>query len=269
MQYRIMLNRDEGWSMTQAHRHDCLELLLCLQNGGNFFLRDTVHTLRQGTLVIMQEAVLHRSIATESTYERYVLHIPRDTLATASGKQTDFAAIIRGNFCIQLAPDDFAQLRMLMEECYTSSDALGSDVLRDCAFLRILVKVAQLLPSGEVASVSGLSHPVRQAIDWINSHLAEDLSLNTLASHCYATKYHLCRLFKEETGFTVGEYILQQRLSRACALLQAGESVQKAGEDAGFQNYNHFIRTFHHWMGISPGRYRRQISSYPSASPSH
>ena len=259
MQYRIMLNRDDGWSMTQAHRHDCLEVLLCLCDGGNFFLRDSVHPLRRGTLIVMQEYVLHRSIATENTYERYVLHIPRETLLAASGEKTDFSAIITGNYCFQLDQESFGQLQELMAQCYTDSDALGEDILRDCAFLSILVKVARLLPSAATDSVaSSLSAPVRHAIDWINSHLNENLSLDTLASHCYATKYHLCRLFKEETGFTVGEYILQQRLLRASALLRAGESVQKAGEDAGFQNYNHFIRTFSRWMGVSPGRYRLQ-----------
>jgi len=102
-----------------------------------------------------------------------------------------------------------------------------------------------------------LSSPVTHAIEWINSHLSDDLSLDRISSHCYVTKYHLCRLFKQEIGFSVGEYVTQQRIVYAEKLLLRGESVQKAGEEAGFLNYNHFIRTFSRHIGISPGRYKR------------
>lgn len=260
MKYRIMLNRDESWNMPQAHQHDCLELLLCLKDGGSFFLRDTVYPLQRGALLILRENTLHRSIGTEASYERYVLHIPRETLYAASGDQTDFPAIFKENYYIKLEQPDFDRVRSLMEQCDTAPEGLGEDVLRTCAFLTLLVCVAKLLPASLTVPVfnHGLSPSVSRAIGWINSHLEEDLSLDALAAQCYVTKYHLCRLFKEETGFTVGEYILQQRLLLAGALLRAGESVQKAGEAAGFRNYNHFIRTFSRWMGLSPGRYRTQ-----------
>lgn len=260
MKYSITLNRSEKWSMSKPHQHDFLEILLCLNDGGSFFLKDAVFPLETGTLIVMQGNVLHESIATGKRYERYVLHVPRETLLAASGKKTDFLSVFKGNYCFKLDPKDFDQLRSLMEQCCTDSDDLGSDVLQDCAFLSLLVMVARLLPRSFASSSSGngLSPSVFRAVDWINGHLGEDLSLDTLASQCYVTKYHLCRLFKSETGFTVGEYVLQQRLLRASSLLRRGESVQKAAEIAGFQNYNHFIRTFSHWMGISPGRYRHQ-----------
>lgn len=260
MKYTIMLNRDEGWNMTQAHRHDCLELLLCLRDGGSFFLQDTVYPLQRGALILLQENTLHRSIGTAASYERYVMHLPRETLFAASGEQTDFRAIFQENHYMQLEPEQFDRVRSLMEQCSAAPEALGDDVLRTCALLSLLVFVARQLPAARSAPAfhHGLSPSVDRAIGWINSHLEEDLSLDALAARCYVTKYHLCRLFKEETGFTVGEYILQQRLQQACALLRSGETVQKAGEAAGFRNYNHFIRTFSRWMGLSPGRYRSQ-----------
>lgn len=260
MKYSIMLNRDESWNMPQSHRHDCLELLLCLRDGGSFFLRDTVYPLQKGALLLLQENTLHRSIGTEAAYERYVVHIPRETLRAASGDRTDFAALFKENYYVQLEPEQFDRVRSLMEQCYAADGGLGEDVLQTCAFLSLLVFVARLLPASLTVPVfnHGLSPSVARAIDWINSHLEEDLSLDALAGRCYVTKYHLCRLFKEETGFTVGEYILQQRLLQAGALLRAGETVQRAAESAGFRNYNHFIRTFSRWMGVSPGRYRSQ-----------
>ncbi len=260
MKYNITLNRSEKWKMQKPHRHDFVELLLFLNDGGSFFLQDSAYPLKRGSLIIMQENTPHQSIVTENSYERYVLHVPRKTLIDVSGEKTDFSGMFKKNYFLQLEEEDFNKLHSLMEKCSVKPQAFGDDILRDCAFLTLLVFVAKLLPESQTVSLSnhGLSSAVYLAVGWINSHLDEDLSLNTLASQCYVTKYHLCRLFKDETGFTIGEYILQQRLSKATNLLKKGESVQKASEGAGFQNYNHFIRTFSRWMGISPGRYRAQ-----------
>lgn len=260
MEYSIRRNRDDQWAMPQPHQHDCLEVLLSLTEGGSFFLMDNRYSLQKGTLIVLQDHVLHRSVAVDGDYERYVLHIPRQTLEEASSEKTDFLSVIKGNHCLQLDDTAFRQIQSLMEQCHASSDEFGEDVLQNCAFFSLLVMLGRLLSETTLFSVpkDGLSASVRQAVDWINGHLSEGLSLETLAEHCYVTKYHLCRLFKAETGFTVVEYIIRQRLLRAATLLRAGESVQKAGEEAGFQNYNHFIRTFSRLMGISPGRYQRQ-----------
>lgn len=263
MNYRIMLNRSENWSMENAHQHDLVEMTLVLNDGGSFFLQDTVYPLKKGALIIMQENTLHRSISTGSTYERYVLHVPRETLVDASESKTDFSSAFNKTHCFYLDDENFKTLRELMEKCEERDEKFGDDVLRRCAFLTLLVFVARLLPDSSAVSVAGrgTSSAVRLALDYINLHLDEELPLSEIAANCFVSKYHLCRMFKEETGFTVGEYVLQRRILKASALLRKGESVQRAGDAVGFRNYNHFIRSFSRFMGISPGKYRMQKKS--------
>lgn len=249
--------------MPTPHRHDCVEVLLCLCDVGNFFLNNNVHPLKKGTLIIIHEMALHRSIASNNTYERYVLHVPRDTLKKVSTDKTDLSSVFSHSRCVQLEEKEYPLIKTLMEKCLQKNDCFGDDVLRDCAFLSLLVEIGRLMPPvDEMPDLKiNLSSPVTHAIEWINSHLSDDLSLDKIASHCYVTKFHLCRLFKQEIGFSVGEYVTQQRIVYAEKLLLQGESVQKAGEEAGFSNYNHFIRTFSRQIGISPGRYRRQANT--------
>lgn len=261
MEFTLRRNHDDRWSMQQSHLHDQLELLLSLSDGGSFFVKDNRHALHRGTLILMQDQVLHHSVAQTGAYERYVLHIPHETLREASTEQTDFLRMFQGNACIQLDEASFRQACSLMEQCLAEPASPGDDILRNCAFLSLLVLVGRLLNQPAVCPVppEDLSVPVRCAIDRINQHLSEDLSLDVLAEHCYVTKYHLCRRFKEETGFTVGQYLLRLRLLRAAALLRAGETVQRSAETVGFRNYNNFIRAFGRLMGQSPGRYQRQF----------
>ena len=54
------------------------------------------------------------------------------------------------------------------------------------------------------------------------------------------------------------EYIIYSRVLMARQLLQQGVSVQQAGELSGFSDNSHFIRTFGHLTGTSPGRYAKE-----------
>lgn len=260
MKFTLQHNYDNNWSMKSPHFHDKLEILLSMSDGGSFFLMNNIHPLKRGTLIIMRDQVLHRSTSMEGSYERYVLHIPQKTLSEISSKQTDFFTLLNQNCCLQLDDDALAKVCTLMDQCMNDSLNIGEDILKECAFLTLLVTFCKLLEHSNAHLIppAVFSPPVRQAIDWIDNHINEELYLDLLAEKCFVTKYHLCRIFKEETSFTIGEYIVQVRLRHATSLLKKGESVQRAGEASGFSSNSHFIRTFGSVMGISPGKYRRE-----------
>ena len=260
MYFTLRRNHTEHWTMDTPHLHDGCELLLSLTDGGSFFLMDNRHPIRRGTLLLMREGTLHRSVAMQGVYDRYVLHVSAETLKRVSTAQTDLTAVFDENRCVQLDEAAVRQLSAVMDRCMEISGAFGGDLLRECAFVQLLVMVGQILlqPALCRAQPEELSGPVRRAVDYIGIHAAEPLSLDILAERCFVTKYHLCRLFKKETGFTVGEYIQRLRVQRAAALLREGESVQRAGEWTGFSNCSSFIRAFSQIMGVSPGRYAKK-----------
>ena len=107
-----------------------------------------------------------------------------------------------------------------------------------------------------------LSRQEKAAIlDYIRDNLSEPLTLDQIAGRFFISKHYLCRIFKSATGFSVMEYIIYSRVLKARQLLQEGVSVQQAGELAGFSDNSHFIRTFGHLTGITPGRYAKEYQS--------
>ena len=102
---------------------------------------------------------------------------------------------------------------------------------------------------------------VSPILDYIRDNLAEPLTLDQIAGQFYISKHYLCRIFKAATGFSVMEYIIYSRVLRARQLLQEGCSVQEAGELSGFSDNSHFIRTFGHLTGLTPGRYAKEYQS--------
>lgn len=102
---------------------------------------------------------------------------------------------------------------------------------------------------------------VRRAVDCIERHYAQELSLDRIAAEAHISKYHLTRIFKQETGMTVAQYVRAFRVAQAKALLLAnrGRSLATIGQEVGFQQPSHFSAIFRQETGLSPEQYRRSI----------
>ncbi|WP_299529185.1 AraC family transcriptional regulator [Ulvibacterium sp.] len=68
---------------------------------------------------------------------------------------------------------------------------------------------------------------------------------------------YFVRKFKEKTGFTFGEFLLRQRVSRGADLmLHSSKSLTEIASECGFYDQSHFIRHFKRFFGTTPFRYR-------------
>ena len=63
--------------------------------------------------------------------------------------------------------------------------------------------------------------------------------------------------FKRHTGFTIRDYFLNLKVSKACELLRNGADVKEACYRSGFRDYANFIRSFKKLTGSTPGKYAR------------
>jgi AraC family transcriptional regulator len=102
--------------------------------------------------------------------------------------------------------------------------------------------------------VGGLpQHKLRQAIDYIQEHLSDNISLEAIANHIDLSCYHFCRLFKQSTGFTPYQYVIQQRVERAKQLLkQRKMSISEIAIACGFSHQSHLNRHFKRLTGVTP-----------------
>ena len=248
--------------MSRHHFHDYCELLLPLTSPGNIFVNDQVYPLNRGTLYLIGENTLHRTIAS-GFHARYVLHIAAKTLSAISTPQTDFSRMAQAVFLrADLSNQQMIALieRFQALERNKNDGSFGSDLHQTIALINLLIEAAPILSAatdgGAVRSKDFLR--VAPILDYIRDHLSEPLTLDRIAGTFFLSKHYLCRIFKTATGFSVMEYIIYCRVLRARQLLKEGASVQRAGELSGFSDNSHFIRTFGHLTGTSPGRYARE-----------
>ncbi len=98
----------------------------------------------------------------------------------------------------------------------------------------------------------------REARLLLQQRFRERLRVEDVARALYVSTYHLCRLFKEETGVSMHRYLNQLRLQYALQTLVRGEAeLSELAQEIGFSCQSHFTRAFRKEFGISPGKVRR------------
>ena len=98
---------------------------------------------------------------------------------------------------------------------------------------------------------------MEKAIEYIDEHYAEQLTLEQVCRLSSLSKTYFCYLFKLMTQQTFVEYMLNLRIRHASALLENSSlSITTIGGMVGFNDSTHFSRTFHRLVGMSPRSYR-------------
>ncbi len=98
---------------------------------------------------------------------------------------------------------------------------------------------------------------LKYLIHYINNNYSNHLTLEFLADFFGFSKYHLCRIFKKYTGYTINQYITLLRIERAKELLKTTSlPANKICIMVGIEDFNYFYRLFKKHTGESPKHFR-------------
>ena len=108
----------------------------------------------------------------------------------------------------------------------------------------------------------GLSSKVlRRVIDHVHGHLAENVSLRTLADVSGLSTFHFARLFRASTGLSPHRFIIQCRVDKARDMLREGSrSIAEVALAVGFCDQSHFAMHFKRRCGKTPRAYQVEMS---------
>jgi len=101
-------------------------------------------------------------------------------------------------------------------------------------------------------------HKLRRVRDFIDENLEGDLSLVEIAQAADLSPYHFARSFKQTTGLTPIQFLMQRRIDYAKRLLIESElPIVEVGWSAGFKNQSHFTTLFRKLTAMTPRAYRK------------
>lgn len=140
-------------------------------------------------------------------------------------------------------PDGFEQYQRLLQILYTLSNDEGARVLASSSFANMEHNVE--------------SRRVRKVQEYINAHYSEEIRLEDCAAMVGMSPSAFSRFFKQHTGRTLMDYIIDIRLGNAARLLvDTSEGISEISYACGFNNLSNFNRAFKARRGYTPRDFR-------------
>lgn len=252
---------------TFYHRHNAYEIYFFLRGNIHFYVENQCYRLSPGDLLILTPEEMHRSYNLDnSEYERITINLHKSYLNRLSTPATNLS------HCFDYRPKGKSNIVHLDEKrmrqflVYTGtleqllhSGAYGADVSINATISQLMMLINTVFQSTTFHADDIMPELVRNTMDYIEAHLHEDISLESLTEAFYLNGTYISRQFKKHTGLTLRSYILDRRVALAKTCLSEGMSLSEACYQSGFADYSNFIRSFTKLAGTSPGKYARKM----------
>jgi AraC-like DNA-binding protein len=98
--------------------------------------------------------------------------------------------------------------------------------------------------AGRAATRRAHRKAVERVMEMVQARLHERLRLQEIAREAAYSPYHLCRVFRDQTGMTIHGYVNRQRLVRALELLGSQDNLARLASRLGFVSHSHFTKVF-------------------------
>lgn len=261
--FELQYKRDSYLKDVELHHHDFFEVYFLMAGDVTYLIESKIVHVMPGDLLLISPRELHQVLIKPemSVYERYVLWVDPQLIQRLSSPLTDLARGLdpaNPAFGNQLRPhsEDRSKIRDLLEALHreSNSDSYGADLLRQALLTQLLVIINRLLSQqgSYLDEDTRTNRAVTQAINYINLHYSEPLSLDMLAERFFVSKYHLSHEFNRQVGTSIYRYIQKKRLLVARQLIAQGKRPNEVHALCGFGDYAGFYRAFKAEYGIAP-----------------
>ena len=258
--FRLFHLKDHGEAKVDYHYHEFYKLLFLLSGNGGYVVEGKRYSLAPGDLVLIGKHCVHRPEFTpESPCERIILYISPEFLERESLSSCDLTDCFSKEYDHVLRPNE--QIRQTLTSILSnierelSSKRYGKEIVSTGMLLQLLVEIGRSIRHKEVQKPSPMLPKSKRMLDivqYLDSHLTDDLSVELLAEKFYISRYHLMRRFHEETGTTIHAYISDRRLMLARDLIGQGMAATDACFRCGFGSYSSFSRAYGKFFGTTP-----------------
>ena len=218
------------------------------------------YLLQPGDVVLIGSRSAHRPEREgDAPYERIIIYISPEFLQQSSCSGCDLLELFSGSkgHVLRLRERERKKVFALADtlEKELSGIEYGREILSNGVLLRLLVEIGRGQRQEGALNPNPVTPEDQRVVEWmqyLDRHLQEDLDMDALAERFFISKFHMMRLFHQQTGFTIHTYLMQRRLLAARQLMEKGMRATEACYRCGFRSYSSFTRAYNKHFGTTP-----------------
>ena len=244
------------------HYHDFNKILIFLSGDVTYSIEGRSYDLEPNDIVFVNAGEVHRPlIHSAAAYERIIIYVSPSFLSSYREDTYDLGLcfkqaherqshVLRVN---SFRGSSLGNVTERLEQSLHDSD-YANELYHDLLFLEFMIQLnrAAIHHNIDYISNSSSNEKILAVLDYINGHLTEELTVDGIAEKFFLSRYYLMHTFKEETGYTLGDYLSTKRLKLARELIRNGTPITEACYACGFKNYSTFSRAYKKSFGSAP-----------------
>lgn len=253
--FRLFHIRDQQEQNIENHYHDFDKIVIFLSGEVTYIIEGKSYYLKPWDILLVNHHDIHKVfINANMPYDRIVIWVNPSFIDTYYQKGVDLSTCFklareRSFNLVRLNNPIRDQLHILINtlEAAIHDNNFASKLLMDSIFIQFIIYINRIvINSLSIHQPSSYSYDpkVEELILYINKNLEQDLSIPSLADKLYISKHYLMHRFKQETGFTIHNYIMQKRILLASELLREKIPATQVALQCGFKDYSTFQRAF-------------------------
>jgi len=254
------------------HYHNVFEIILSVESSKNIVCLDDVpYPILTNQMILIAPNSNHRiDYEPASRYMRYVLHFSLPYVDSLLKTLDGTAPVLDfSNFetrIITLNNKEFSNACALFAnllKCYRLFNRANTSVNELSLRLNLantLVSIHKFYSTSRTQDIkhSSTDSQFKDIVTYLNENFTQQITLEMLSSKFFMSKPYISHKFRDVTGVTFIEYLHYLRIAESQRLLSGGNvDVSRIYEMCGFNNTQHFYRTFKKLVGMSPGAYSK------------
>ena len=255
-------------SNTIYHWHPEFEIIYVKKGTATFYINSERFESHEGDIFLIQPTSPHAIYPIENQEQiSTVFRIHLDFLGRSqidSFSQRYIQPLHPGHFCLtpQISPGDKAydQIQSCLLSLFSILEEKG--IYYDLLIKSKLYELLHLLFKYRYVNrhyTDDTYQKLKEVICYLEQHYSEPIHIEQLATTFGYSKNHFMSIFKQHTGASCMDYLLQLRLEKSCEkLVQTNFSIQEIASQVGFTNLSNFNRQFKQHYHLTPRQYRNQ-----------
>ena len=251
--FKLFHLKDQNKKEFSYHYHDFHKILILLNGDITYCIEGRSYQL-----------------APNDPYESIIIYVSPDFLKKYKEPDCDLShclkqAAAEQSHVLRFHGSRAAKLKTAIQSLdHAKNDKdFAASLHQEILFLEFMIQLnrAAMHDGIEFINDSASDEKIIAVLNYLGEHLTEDISIDTLSAHFFLSRSYLMHTFKEQTGYTIGNYLSTKRLLLAKDLIAEGAPITEVCYACGFKNYSTFSRAYKKSFGEAPRESLQNLKS--------